>query len=261
MQVDGAGTRFSGPLYLSSVRHRLGRGGFTTELGLGHAAPLAPTPSASTTLGRTLVVGVVTDLSDPDNHARVKVSFPWAGSTDAVWARLATPYAGDAQGFFVVPDVNQEVLVGFLDGRTDDPVVLASLWSGTFAPPYQPDSENSVRTLKTASGHELKLTEGSDGGILLTTAGGHEVTLSDQDSKLTLKASGAGNKIEISDDGIVLDASKGDLTLKAAAGTIDLQSLKLTGKADSTASLESSATFDIKASATLGLRGAMVNIN
>lgn len=264
VQIDGAGTRFSGPLYLSSVRHRLGRGGFTTELGLGRAEPLvpsgpamAPAPAGS---GRTLVVGVVTDLGDPDDHARVKVSFPWTGGTDAVWARLATPYAGDQQGFYVVPDVNQEVLVGFLDGRTDDPVVLGSLWSGTFAPPYQPGSDNKVRTLKTASGHELKLTEGSDGGILLTTSGGHEITLSDQDSTLTLKASG-GNKLEISDDGITLDASKGDLTLKAASGTIDLQALKLTGKADSTASLESSATFDIKASATLGLRGAMVNIN
>ena len=178
-----------------------------------------------------------------------------------MWARLATPYAGDQQGLYVVPDVDQEVLVGFVDGSTDDPVVLGSLWSGAFAPPYTPGSDNAVRTLKTASGHELRLTEGSDGGILLTTAGGHEVALSDQDSKITLKASGAGNRIEISDDGIVLDASQGDISLKAAGGTVDLKALKLTGKADSTASLEASTTFDIKASATLGLRGAMVNIN
>ncbi|MDI6911055.1 phage baseplate assembly protein V [Nocardioides sp.] len=262
IQVDGAGSRFGGPLYLGSVRHRLCRGSFTTELGLGHPAALTPpAPRAATGSGRTLVIGVVTDLADPDDHARVKVAFPWAGASDAVWARLATPYAGDQQGLYVVPDVDQEVLVGFVDGSTDDPVVLGSLWSGAFAPPYTPDSDNAVRTLKTASGHELRLTEGSDGGILLTTSGGHEVALSDQDSKITLKASGAGNRIEISDDGIVLDASQGDISLKAAGGTVDLKALKLTGKADSTASLEASTTFDIKASATLGLRGAMVNIN
>ncbi|MCD4536376.1 phage baseplate assembly protein V [Nocardioides sp. cx-169] len=256
--VRGTGRRLGGPLYVASVRHRLGRSGFTTELGLGRPARLAPADPAPPS--RTLVVGVVTDLADTEKQARVKVAYPWAGATEAVWARLATPYAGKEQGLYAVPDLDQEVLVGFLDGSVDDPVVLGSLWSATFAPPFQPGEENAVRALRTASGHELVFTEGDDGSVVLRTAGGHVLTLAEEDSTVTLEAA-SGNRITLSDDGIELSAAKGDLTLKAPSGAVEIQAMSIKGKADGTASLEASATFDIKASATLGLRGAMVNIN
>jgi phage protein D len=261
MSFSGGGRRFSGPYYVSTVRHRLGRSGFSTEFGVGLAAPLTPPPARSGGGAHArLLIGVVTDLSDPENHARVKVSFPWSGGTDAVWARLLTPYAGDKQGFFFIPDPGQEVLVGFVDGSEDDPVVLGSLWSGAAAPPETPGPANPVRSIVTRSGHVMKFDDSDQGGVSVTSNGGHKVMLSDADGKLTVAAK-SGNAITLSDDGIELSASRGDLTLSAPSGQVNIQAMTISGKADTTATLESSATLDIKASATLGLRGAIVNIN
>jgi phage protein D/phage baseplate assembly protein gpV len=258
VSVVGAGSRFSGPYYVGTVRHRVGRAGYSTEFGLGLADPLAPEPPASGPV--RLLIGVVTDVDDPDGHARVRVSFPWTGGSDAIWARLATPYAGDGQGFFAVPDVDQEVVVGFVDGSADDPVVLGSLWSGAAAPPATPDDENTVRSLVTRSGHQLVFDDADQGSVKVTTNGGHELVMDDGETSISLTASG-GNKITLSDDGIELLAGKGDLTLSASSGEVKISGKSLSGKADSGATIESSSSLDIKASGTLGLRGATVNIN
>lgn len=257
IRVAGAGTRFSGPYYVGTVRHRLGRTGFSTEFGLGLPAPLVPEAPVST--GR-LLLGVVTDVDDPDGQARVRVSFPWTGGSDAIWARLATPYAGDGQGFFAVPDVDQEVVVGFVDDSADDPVVLGSLWSGAAAPPATPDDENTVRSLVTRSGHQIVFDDADEGSVKVTTSGGHELVMDDKEKSVSVTASG-GNKITISDDGIELVASQGDLSLSAPSGEVKIAGSSLSAKADSGATIESSSTLDVKASATLGLRGATVNIN
>jgi phage protein D/phage baseplate assembly protein gpV len=259
VSIVGAGTRFSGPYYVGTVRHRLGRAGFSTEFGLGLPATLTPEPATAGPAGR-LLLGVVTDLADPDGHARIRVAFPWTGGADAIWARLATPYAGNNQGFFAVPDVDQEVVVGFVDGSADDPVVLGSLWSGAAAPPAAPDDDNTVRSVVTRSGHQLIFDDADEGSVKLTTNGGHELVMDDGEKSVTVAASG-GNKIIISDDGIELAADHGDLTLSASSGEVKIAGMSISGKADSGATLESSSTLDIKASATLGLRGATVNIN
>jgi uncharacterized protein involved in type VI secretion and phage assembly len=258
VSVVGAGSRFSGPYYVGTVRHRVGRAGFSTEFGLGLPAPLTPEPPATGPV--RLLIGVVTDVDDPDGHARVRVSFPWTGGSDAIWARLTTPYAGDGQGFFAVPDVDQEVVVGFVDGSADDPVVLGSLWSGAAAPPATPDDENTVRSLVTRSGHQLVFDDADQGSVKVTTNGGHELVLDDGSTSISVTASG-GNKITLSDDGIKIVADKGDLTLSASSGEVKITGKSLSGKADSGATIESSSSLDIKASGTLGLKGATVNIN
>lgn len=262
VKIVGTGSRFSGPYYVSTVRHRLGRVGLTTEFGLGLAAPLVPqaTQDASRPSVGRLLIGIVTDVQDPGGQARVKVSFPWSGSRDAVWARLLTAYAGDKQGLLLVPDVGHEVLVGFVDDNDDFPVVLGSLWSSATPPPVSPDSDNAVRCLVTRSGHKLTFDDSDQGGVTLHTTAGHELVLSDNDGKLAIKAK-SGNSITLSNDGIDVSAAQGDLVLSAPTGEVKIAGLNLSARADAGASLESSATLDIKASATLGLKGALVNIN
>lgn len=263
-RIVGTGTRFSGPYYVSSVRHRLGRGGFTTEFGLGLPAPLAPLQTrvalpAGPPEGR-LLTGVVTDVQDPNGHARVKVAFPWSGSQDAVWARLLSPYAGDAQGLLLVPDVGHEVIVGFIDASDDFPVVLGSLWSAVAPPPVSPDSDNAIRCVVTRSGHRLTFDDSDQGGVTLRTGAGHELRLADGDGTLAITAKG-GNAITLSDDSIEISVTQGDLILSAPAGEVRIAGLNVSAKADAGATVESSATLDIKAAATLGLKGALVNIN
>ena len=65
---------------------------------------------------------LVTDIKDPDGQGRVKVSLPWsadtAGASYENWARLATFMAGKNRGSWFIPDVSDEVLVVFENGRS-----------------------------------------------------------------------------------------------------------------------------------------------
>lgn len=279
VDLVGVGSRFSGPHYVSAVRHRLSRRGCTTEFQVGLPAPLVP-PGASAGVGGAvvggggagvtggsgagggLVLGVVEDLDDPEAWGRVKVGLPWrTDAPDAVWARLATLDAGPEQGTFFIPDVGQEVLVGFLAGDPASPVVLGSLWNGQAAPPLAVDSGNPVRAIVTRSGHTLTFDDGDPGSVTLATAGGRTAVLDDGDASVTLSESDGGNSIRLSGDGIEITAASGDLTLSASSGAVTIEALRFSAKAQSTAALECTASLDLKASATLALSGALVQIN
>jgi uncharacterized protein involved in type VI secretion and phage assembly len=259
MDVEGVGDRFGGQLYVSAVRHRLSARGYVTEFQLGLPRPLRPPAEAD---GGELRLGVVEDLDDPLGWGRVKVGFPWrTDATESIWARIATLDAGDKMGTWFVPDVGQEVVVSFLDGDPRHPIVLGSLWNGTQAPPETMDPDkNAIRSIVSRSGHFIRLDDGDDAKIEISTVDGRTVVLSDGDSSLELKEPG-GNHIKISGDGIELVAKSGDVKITASAGSVEIDAAKLQGKSSGPAKLESSATFDLKASATLGLRGALVNIN
>ena len=81
-------------------------------------------PHARPALPKALLFGVysgiVIDVKDPDAQGRVKVSLPWAEGGDAgryeTWARLAVPMAGNNRGTWLIPDVDDEVLVAFVAG-------------------------------------------------------------------------------------------------------------------------------------------------
>ena len=62
---------------------------------------------------RGLAVARVTQNQDPDGLGRVRVRFPWFDDSESFWARLATPMAGKDRGLVLIPEVDDEVLVGF----------------------------------------------------------------------------------------------------------------------------------------------------
>src|SRR5687768_7109460 len=262
LAVERVGDALGGSFYVSAVRHVFDTSGYTTEFQLGLPVPLRP---AAPPRLPGLAVGIVDDIDDPDSWGRVRVSFPWLDpDVDSVWARLALPAAGPDRGFFFIPEVGDEVVVGFLDGDLRYPVVLGSLWNGSHAPPESLDAQkNDVRALVSRSGHKLTFDDGDSAPLVqVETAAGQTLTLDDTSGseKIELKDK-TGNTLTMSSDGIALEAASGDLSLKAGSGKIAIEGMQLEAKASSAAKIESSATLDIKASATLGLKGATVNIN
>ena len=91
-----------------------------------------PTRAQETEPGESLARAVVVDTLDPDNGGRVKVAFPWF-TGDPVWARVALPI-GARPGGFTLPDVGDEVVVGFEHGDIRQPIVIGSLWNGRRPP-------------------------------------------------------------------------------------------------------------------------------
>ena len=260
IEVAGVGDRLSGPHYVTAARHRLWSGGYHTELQLGRPPLLAPRV-ASGPAG--LVLGVVEALNDPDSLNRVKVRLPWReDGGDGVWARVAAADAGDGYGHVVIPNVGQEVLLGYVDGEPSVPVVLGQLFNGKAAPPVTIDPDkNTVRAFVTPGGHTITLDDGDSAAVSLVSAKGHSVVIDDANSAVTLTHKDSSNAVRISNDGIELTASKGDIKLKASTGTVSIDSMTFEGKASAPSKFEASATFDLTASGPLGLKGALVNIN
>ena len=153
---------------------------------------------------------LVTDIRDPDQQGRVKVTLPWApdagGSSYGNWARMATFMGGNHRGSWFIPDVNDEVLVAFEGGDPRRPYVVGSLWNGSDAPPESMDADGSNyrKVLRSRNGVTLTLDD-QDGAeqMILETPGGQKVTLKDGTGKIVIEDSN-GNSVQLDPGGITV---------------------------------------------------------
>ena len=75
-----------------------------------------------------VATALVTQNKDPESLCRVKVRYPWHDKpTVSYWARLAMPMAGKDRGLVVIPEVGDEVVVGFEREDLRFPYVLGAL--------------------------------------------------------------------------------------------------------------------------------------
>jgi uncharacterized protein involved in type VI secretion and phage assembly len=193
-----------------------------------------------------LVVGVVTNNQDPDNLGRVKLRFPWLSeSEESHWARLAVPMGGKERGTYFLPEVDDEVLVAFEHGDPRFPYVLGALWNGKDAPPADnADGKNNLRLIKSRSGHVIKLNDED---------GKETIEIVDKSGKNSIVIDTAKNTLTITTDK--------DIALAATQGTIKLEAQKIELKSSADTKIEAGAGMDVKASATLNVKGATVNLN
>lgn len=156
---------------------------------------------------------LVTDIRDPDNQGRVKISLPWAPDTGGdryeAWARLATLMGGNNRGSWFIPDVNDEVLVSFEAGDPRRPYVLGGLWNGSDAPPESMDGagNNEKKILRSRNGVKVTLddTDGQE-QFIVETPGGQKITLKDGPGSVAIEDSN-GNSIKLETAGITINAS------------------------------------------------------
>ncbi|MDL5591755.1 type VI secretion system tip protein TssI/VgrG [Bacillus subtilis] len=91
-----------------------------------------------------------------DRHGRIKVQFHWdrEGQADehtSCWLRVASSWAGNAYGAIAIPRIGMEVLVTFLEGDPDQPLVTGCLYHGVHQPPYELPANKTRTLLKTDS--------------------------------------------------------------------------------------------------------------
>jgi len=103
-----------------------------------------------------VVVGPAGEEIYTDEYGRIKVQFHWdrVGTSDeksSCWIRVATPWAGAQWGAIQIPRIGWEVMVAFLDGDLDRPVVIASLYNANQMPPYSLPDNKTQSGIKSAS--------------------------------------------------------------------------------------------------------------
>lgn len=270
VKISGVGQRFSGTYFVTSSRHAYTPDeGYLTSFFVSGLHPstliglLAPDQPAAP--APHLAVGVVTDNNDPENMGRVKVKYPWLTNDHASgWARVVSAGAGPDRGFMVLPEVNDEVLVGFEMGDINQPYVLGGLWNGKDKPPRTSNvavkgGKVVQRVLRSRAGHEILIDDDdSKGGITIKDKNGNQIVLTIDQDKLTITSKGD----------MTFD-TQGNLTLKTAkklvieatqAGEIKAMGLKLDGKTSATEVKGMSVKVDGGAG-TVDVKGSMINLN
>ena len=257
LHVTGVGKRFAGNLLIGRLAHRIADGQWTTEVGFGLdpqwrcADPeVIASPHGARPPGAAgLQVGVVLKLEgDPAGEQRIQIELPVIeGSAHTLWARLLQPYASDGFGFFVLPEVGDEVLVGFFDQDPGSPIVLGSVHSSRHEPPFPIAAANDTKALVTRARHRLEFDE-KDKVITLTTPGANKIVLDDKNGSIVLEDQ-HGNRVELNANGILLDSSR-DIVLKAK-GRVDISAVGNVSFSSSGGDLHASAV-DIACEAQIG---------
>lgn len=197
-----------------------------------------------------LQMAVVIDNNDPDQLGRIKVQFPWCASDETPWVRLLTPHAGKERGWYCIPEIGDEVLVGYEQGTPDLPIVLGALYNKENVPPADAvDADNNVKMFMTRSGNRIVFTD---------TDGSEEVQLITKDGKnvITMKT---GGPTTIESEGAINIKAGGDIKIEGMNITIDSQGeLKLKGVI--AAEMESDVNVKVKAGAMLDVEGMVTNI-
>jgi len=102
------------------------------------------------------VVGPAGEEIFTDKYSRVKVQFHWdrQGKNDAdssCWVRVGTPWAGQNWGIIHIPRIGQEVIVDFLEGDPDQPIIVGSVYNADQMPPYKLPDNKTQSGIKSRS--------------------------------------------------------------------------------------------------------------
>mmetsp|Transcript_5455 Transcript_5455/g.6636 ORF Transcript_5455/g.6636 Transcript_5455/m.6636 type:complete len:582 (-) Transcript_5455:3550-5295(-) len=267
LQLEGVGNRYNGIIYVTGVRHEIVDGNWLVDVQFG----LCPTWFSETydvtdMPGSGIIpaisglhIGVVTQLeSDPDGEDRILVQIPIINNEEqGIWARIATLDAGENRGSFFRPEIEDEVIIGFINDDPNDAVVLGMLNSSTKPAPLAASDDNHEKGFVTRS--EMKMIFNDDKiSYVLETPAGKKVTL-DEDADIVQIEDEHSNILTFNSDGITME-SAGDINIKAT-GDVNIEGMNINGKANAQLKVEGSAGAEISSGAVTVVKGSQVQIN
>lgn len=268
VEFSGIGDSFNGNAFVTEVAYDFVGGAWSTSIGFGmeetsyywsyddvNAAPAAELSPAV----NGLQVGKVVALEgDPTDEFRIKVALPcFEGDPAEVWARVASPDAGKERGYHFFPEIDDEVVIGFIDQNPNNPIILGALFSNKL-PAKQPLSDNNnVKGLYLKSGIKMEFNE-EDKIITIETPGNNKLIMNDKDSIFEITDAN-GNKIVMDNQGINIK-SAGKITLEAYTD-LSIKGVNMTAEASASLKASGSASAEISSSGVLAVKGSLVQIN
>jgi uncharacterized protein involved in type VI secretion and phage assembly len=201
----------------------------------------------------------VTQLeNDPDGENRILVRMPIiSGNEKGIWARVSTLDAGKDRGSFFLPEIGDEVIVGFINGDPDHPVVLGMMNSSAKPAPLTASDDNHEKGFTTRS--KMKFIFNDDKkSVVLETPAGKKITV-DEDAGIIQIEDDFMNKITMDSAGIALESPK-DITIKAN-GDVKIDGMNVTITANAQFKASGNAGAEVSTGAIAILKGSMVQIN
>lgn len=270
--LEGFGDRFNGEAFVSGVAHQLFSSTWVTDLQLGLSPDwfsqqpnIMDRPAAGLLPGiHGLHIGKVVQIGEDEEAGghRILVSLPYVlqeGGTAAkgVWARLSNVFAGSEHGIIFRPEIDDEVVLGFINDDPREAVILGSLYSADSPALLEASDDNFEKGIYTLGAMKLVFNDDLK-SIQLETASGNTILLSEDEAGI-LVTDENGNEVTLTSDGISLD-SPGDITIKAT-GDVSIEGVNVVLKAQASFTAEGGSGAELKSSASTVVKGSIVQIN
>jgi phage protein D len=265
---------FAGRYTLSATRHEFSpETGYLTSFTVSNRSERSLYGVSAGASGRAapmhgVVTARVTDIKDPDQLGRVKVSFPvMSDSYESWWARPVQAGAGKGRGTVLLPEVGDEVLVAFGQGSFQQPYVLGGLYNGVDKPDKAWDqhvgrNDGAVqrRAIVSRTGMVVEMLESPNGEqlVLSTNNGVQRLAL--------FQKRDAG--IEIVSEGPLTVTAKKDVSISTTSGEVSIKGMKVSINATTDVEISAAnvkatgkASAELSAGATTTVKGGIVRIN
>lgn len=226
-----------------------------------------------------------------EEYGRIKVKFHWDPSeknddSTSCWIRVATLWAGQTWGTLFTPRVGQEVVVSFIDGDPDKPLVVGSVYNGDHKPPYLPGhpTKSTIKTQTSKKGEEsnagynelrfedkkgveeIYLHAQKDFKLLvqnnqeITVVGGNRtITLQSQQEHLEKRSGEKSNdSLTLKNGNKSLQIDKGNYSIKLMDGNITVTCSKgnVSFDVDGNMSVKCTGTFNVDAAKGVNIKTA-----
>ncbi|GEO04172.1 hypothetical protein AAE02nite_18360 [Adhaeribacter aerolatus] len=285
-----------GQFIITSIIHQItGTYSYSNDFTAIPAENQSPPPPVVTKPKSEIQPALVIDNIDPEGLGRVKVQFYWQKAPESTpWIRVVTNMAGNGtsavHGFYFIPEIDDEVMVGFEDNNPDKPFVMGSVYHKKVAPTDWKDSKNNYKVLRTRNGNEIYFSDkdGKEEIKILNKATGDPtnfISLSmEGQGKITIQTKGdlvmKAKSIEMTaEEGIKIKSGKAtdmkaqELSVKADQGikvnsgqATEIKAMDMKVNADNAINLKGqqmsleSTTTKLKASAQLSIEGAQASV-
>lgn len=266
VEFEGIGKRFNGKTIVSSVQHVVKPGFWETmlEVGFGNILYISKYDDVVAQPANGSVAGVnglqiakVDALEgDPLSEGRIYLRL-MNGENTKLWARIATLDAGNERGSFFMPELDDEVIVGFVDGDPNRAVVLGMLHSSQAPHPVEIKDDNHIKGFTTREKIILEFDDEKK-AIRIETPGGNKVLISDDEKGISLVDQN-GNTMVMNDQGINIESKKA-LTIKAAQD-VSIEGMNVNIKANAQFKAEGSASAEVSSGGSMVVKGGIVQIN
>ena len=266
VEITGINDRFNGNAFVGGVNHEIAGGTWLTDIQVGlnkdfflsnddlpsQTNPLLPGIN-------NLFAGIAIALEgDPAGEDRIQIHIPALHEDGTgIWARLATLDAGENRGTVFRPEVDDEVIVGFINGDPRSPIVLGMVHSSAKPSPIPASDDNHEKGY--VSRGEMKMLFNDESNIMtFETPNGNTIILSEDEGSVSIKDEN-GNMVVMDSNGINIE-SAADINIKAS-GDINLEGVNIGAAANAEFKAEGSAGATLESGAATTVKGSIVQIN